>query len=247
MKPRRNEPAMLSALMLANLAVFLLSSLQELATGVPTMIIDWGLIPERLTDSLLNGSLGEIGYNLLTIFTCTFLHGGVDHFFNNMLLLLIFGAVVERDFGSARFALIYLVSGIAGSMAHYFFHVFNQHPMIGASGAISGILGAFLVSVFARGNRISLLRVIGAVFVVQWLFEQVSSILVNSGVRSDIAHGAHLGGFFCGLLLTIMLVRMIRTTNEAAQAAVHEIPPSTSGQVTTELELPAENNEDRLS
>jgi len=194
--------------------VLLLSAAQELTTGVPTMIIDWGLLPERLTESLINGSLKDVGYNLLTLFTSTFLHGGLDHFFNNMVLLVLLGFVVEREFGSLRFTGIYLASGVLGSLAHYMFHALSPYPMIGASGAISGIMGAFLIAVFATGQRITFWRLLGAVFVAQWVIEQLVSVFAYSGARSGIAYGAHLGGFVAGVIVAWLVTRGLRASRK---------------------------------
>jgi membrane associated rhomboid family serine protease len=197
----------LSGLFIANFAVLVLSVLQEVALGVALMTLDWGLVPERMTDALLNGSPRDVGYNVLTLITSTFLHGGLDHFFNNMILLIILGILVEREFGSARFFAIYMASGLAGSLGHYLLHPMNAHPMIGASGAISGIMAAFLIAVFCLGQRVTMLRLFGAVFIVQWLVEQLFSMYMNADAISGVAYTAHVGGFIGGLAISYLFAK----------------------------------------
>lgn len=213
----------LTGLVLANLAVLFLSVFQEIAKGFPYMTIDWGLVPIRFTDALLSGSLPDIGYNILTLVTSTFLHGGFDHFFNNMALLIIMGILVEREFGSARFLAIYLVSGLAGSFGHYLFHMVDYRPMIGASGAISGVMAAFVIAVFCMGQRVTLLRLLGVLFVGNWMLDQVVSIYVNSGARDGVAYFAHLGGFIGGLAISILLAKLLMKRKESTRPPT--LPP----------------------
>lgn len=225
MNSRRSELFVLPGLVLANLAVLLLSVFQEVATGFPRMTIQWGLVPERLTNALLSGSLSDIGYNLLTLLSSTFLHAGFDHFFNNMALLIIMGILVERELGSARFLTIYVVSGLAGSFGHYLFHALDYRTMVGASGAISGVMGAFLIVVFCMGQRITLLRIIGVLFVGNWVLDQVVSIFFNSGARDGVAYFAHLGGFIGGLLISILIAKRLARSENEFEPDVKPAPP----------------------
>lgn len=209
MNSRQKSLFSLTGLLLANLAVLILSVYQEIATGFPHMTIEWGLVPSRLTEALLSGSLPEVGHNILTFLTSTFLHGGFDHFFNNMALLLIMGILVEREFGSARFLAIYLLSGLAGSLGHYLFHAFDYRPMIGASGAVAGVMAAFVIAVFCLGQRLTMLRILGVLFVGDWMLDQVASVYVNSGAHDGVAYFAHLGGFAGGLAISILFAKLL--------------------------------------
>lgn len=222
MKPSRTALVALPLLVLVNLAVLFLSTSELVNTGVPTMSIEWGFIPISLTDSLTNGSLLDIGYDLLTLFTSTFLHGGFDHFINNMIMLLLFGTLVERQLGALRFLIIYLMSGIIASLGHYCSDIMSPYPLIGASGAISGIMAAFVVCVFSTAKRPNFLRLIGTAFIVQWLFEQVAGVMVET-VRikgGAVAHDAHLAGFIAGLVLSLLIVIFWRR-----KATEEEAPP----------------------
>ena len=220
MNSQRSALFVLPGLVLANLAVLLLSVVQKVAIGFPRIVIDWGLVPERLTQALFSGNLTAIGYNLLTFVSSTFLHAGFDHFLNNMALLLIMGILVERELGSERFLAIYLVSALAASFNHYLFHAFDYRPMVGASGAISGVMGAFLVVVFCMGQRITLLRMLGVLFVGNWVLDQVVSIYANSGARDGVAYFAHLGGFAGGLIISFWLVRRLMRSASKRETSI---------------------------
>ncbi len=228
MKPSRTALVALPLLALVNLAVLFLSTSELVSTGVPTMSIEWGFIPISLTDSLANGSLLDIGYDLLTLFTSTFLHGGFDHYMNNMIMLLLFGTLVERQLGAMRFLVIYVASGIIASLGHYCSDIMSPYPLIGASGAISGIMAAFIVCVFSTAKRPNFLRLLGTAFIVQWLFEQVAGVLVQT-VRikgSAVAHDAHLAGFIAGLVVTLLVIIFWRRKGTEEEAPPKVDPPA---------------------
>lgn len=210
MNSRSPALLVLPGLVLANLFVLLLTAAQTISLGAPYMVIDWGLLPERFSEALLSGNLKDIAYNVLTIFSSMFLHGGFDHFLNNMVLLVIVGIVVEREFGALRFLAIYLLGGTIGALGHYVVHAFSPLPMIGASGAIAGLMGAFLIAVFCLDKRITLLRVIGVVFVGQWFVEQLVSAYLESGARHGIAYGAHITGFLGGLMVAYFIAKSMK-------------------------------------
>jgi len=212
----RTPSVALPLLVLANLAVLLFTLAQLINTGVPTTIIEWALIPISLTDSLTTGSLLEIGSELLTLLTCTFVHGSFDHFFSNMLMLMVFGTLVENRLGAVRFMGIYIASGLLASLGHYLVDVQSPYPLIGASGAVSGIMAAFVVSVFATGKRPTLLPILGTVFIAQWLFDQFVSVMA-SPIRlkgTAVAYDAHLAGFFTGLAITVIVVILMKRRTE---------------------------------
>ena len=136
-----------------------------------------------------------------------FLHGGWMHLGGNMLYLWIFGDNIERAMGSARFLVFYLVCGIAAGLAHIAFSGGSTIPSVGASGAISGVLGGYLllfpqnrVRVLTRGGIVSVpaIVVLGFWIVIQ-LISQVGSIARTS--EGGVAYMAHIGGFVAGLVL----------------------------------------------
>ncbi|TAN39977.1 MAG: rhomboid family intramembrane serine protease [Nitrospirae bacterium] len=167
-------------------------------------------------------SFGAIPYNLLslestqpipvflTVFTSMFMHGGLLHLGGNMLYFWIFGDNIEDSLGHIRFLFFYLVCGMAAAYAHALSSPGSQIPMIGASGAISGILGAYVLlfpaarvhtllffGFFIQVVRIPALIVIGFWAIIQFL----SSLLSQGGLQQGgVAWFAHVGGFFAGLI-----------------------------------------------
>jgi len=150
----------------------------------------------------------------LTVFTSMFLHGGFLHLGGNMLYLWIFADNVEDSMGHVRFLLLYLVCGVAAVMAQALPAPDSPVPMIGASGAISGMLGAYLllfpharVVVLVPLGLLSRLMLLPAVWVLGlWFALQLVSELM-SGADAGVAFRAHIGGFVAGLLLTPLLKR----------------------------------------
>jgi membrane associated rhomboid family serine protease len=143
--------------------------------------------------------------DILTAFTSMFLHGGFDHIFGNMWYLWIFGDNVEQVFGKLHYLFFYLASGVAATAAHYVTNLGSLIPTIGASGAISGVLGAYLVffpkvnvKVYSRYTgiaRVPAITMLGLWFLIQLLF---SSISLFGETGSGIAFAAHAGGFVFG-------------------------------------------------
>ncbi len=157
------------------------------------------------------------GEGVLRLFTSMFLHGGIMHLGGNMLYLYIFGDNVENSMGSARFFLFYVLSGLGAAFTHIFFSPFSTIPMIGASGAISGVLGAYALTF--PGARVLILVPIffflqtfyipAFVVLFFWFFMQLGSGLLSLGAGSGggIAWFAHVGGFVVGMLLVKRFVR----------------------------------------
>ncbi|MFC2075626.1 rhomboid family intramembrane serine protease [candidate division KSB1 bacterium] len=170
----------------------------------------YGAVPSRLFgigDNLPSPAVPEA----VTLITAMFLHGGFLHIIGNMLYLWIFGNNVEDVLGRARFILFYLVCGLIATFSHLLSNVQSQLPMIGASGAIAGILGAYLV-LFPRTRVHTLfiffvfIRVIPipAVFLlIFWFVLQLFSL----GSGGGVAWTAHIGGFLAGLVLIRLFLR----------------------------------------
>lgn len=145
---------------------------------------------------------------LLTLFSSMFMHGGLAHLGGNMLYLWIFGDNIEHRFGSVRFILFYLASGLGGHAAQIALAPESVIPNLGASGAISGIMGAYLV-LFPR-NRVNavvfymVMSVPALVVLGFWIATQVfmgAQSLGSSG--GGVAYGAHIGGFLVGVLIAL--------------------------------------------
>jgi membrane associated rhomboid family serine protease len=145
----------------------------------------------------------------LTIFTSIFMHGGLVHLGGNMWFLWIFGDNIEDDMGHGRYIVFYLLSGVIASLAHVFMNASGpgaQMPSLGASGAISGVMGAYLMLHPRRRVTVLLMRLImdvpGYAAVGLWFaFQIVSSLASLGGQASGVAYAAHIGGFIAGMIL----------------------------------------------
>lgn len=140
-----------------------------------------------------------------TLFSSLFLHAGLSHLIGNMVFLWIFADNIESTIGSWRFLLFYLAGGIVATLAHVFTDPLSSIPLIGASGAISAVLGAYLV-LYPR-SRIKVFfiifpfRVPAILFLVVWFYMQMSNGVGSlNGAESGVAWWAHIGGFVFGVL-----------------------------------------------
>ena len=196
---RRSVPLVTYALIALNVAFFLV----ELSGG-DAFIQKWAFVPTRF--------LANPGADFLTLFTSMFMHAGWLHLGGNMLYLWIFGDNVEDRFGPVKYLAFYVICGLAATGAQLLFSTGSSIPNLGASGAIAGVLGAYIL-LFPQG-RVSVLQgqrvipvsaflVIGLWFVLQ-LFSGVGSI-VSASDSGGVAFMAHVGGFLAGILLTFLL------------------------------------------
>ncbi|MFZ3079979.1 MAG: rhomboid family intramembrane serine protease [Bellilinea sp.] len=196
---RRTVPLVTYALIVINVLIFLV----ELSGG-DAFIQKWAFVPSRF--------LANPGGDFLTIFTSMFMHAGWVHLGGNMLYLWIFGDNVEDRFGHLKFIIFYLLCGIAAMFAQLAFSAGSNVPNLGASGAIAGVLGAYIV-MFPKGKvnvlmgrgviPMPALVVIGLWIVLQ-LFSGIGSI-ADTAQTGGVAYMAHIGGFLAGLALTFVL------------------------------------------
>jgi membrane associated rhomboid family serine protease len=192
----------------ANLAAFAFEL--TLGAGVDGFVRRWGLVPADVLDSL-HGSAGPAA--LVTLLTSTFLHAGWLHLVSNLLYLAVFGLPVERRVGPARFALLYLTSGLIGSLAYLVAQPAADVPAVGASGAIGGVIAAHLV--LYPGATLGSLAPVLFLHVVEstptlllllvWLATQLFSSVASLTTSTGIAWWAHVGGFASGLALAPVL------------------------------------------
>jgi membrane associated rhomboid family serine protease len=196
---RRTTPIVTYVLIALNLLFFFV----ELSGG-EAFIQQWSVVPRRL--------LANPGADFPTIFTSMFMHAGWLHLGGNMLYLWIFGDNVEDNFGHLKFLIFYLICGVAATLAQLAFSAGSNVPNLGASGAIAGVLGSYLV-LFPRGQvkvlmgrgviPMPALVVIGLWIVLQ-LVSGIGSIS-SSAQTGGVAYMAHIGGFVAGLVLTFLL------------------------------------------
>jgi membrane associated rhomboid family serine protease len=188
-------------------------------------VCELGLIPAELTLSLPPGTAFPIGENLacvidpgrqtINVFTSMFLHGSWLHLLGNMWFLWIFGNNIEDSMGHLRFVVFYLVCGLAAALAQVLAAPDSPIPMVGASGAISGVMGAYLV-LFPR-VRVYALIFLGFFFTSvgmpawvmlgYWFLIQIVSGLVSVGAEGGVAFWAHAGGFIAGVVSIKLFVR----------------------------------------
>lgn len=195
------------ALIALNVLAFLLELGQGSEGALQSFIQAWGVVPQEYTTGHDIAPLIPLPF-WSTLLTSMFLHGGWMHLGGNMLYLWIFGDNLEKVMGNARFLLFYLVCGIAAAIAHIVFSGGSTVPTVGASGAISGILGGYMV-LFPR-NRVRVLTrggimAVPAIVVLGfWIVIQLISgfgSIASTAETGGVAYLAHVGGFLAGLLL----------------------------------------------
>ena len=204
----RTFPLVNLGLILLNALVFLIE-IRMAPSVLRSFIFTWGLVPANL--------LSDPGGRWQTIFSSMFLHGGWFHIISNMWVLYIFGDNVEARLGKLRYLIFYLLSGVAAALLQTYVMPTNGEPMIGASGAIAGVLGAYLI--LFPGSRIAslvpilfiltIVEVPALIFLVFWFVTQLYSglFMINGGAESGIAWWAHIGGFLFGMLMVAFFAR----------------------------------------
>jgi membrane associated rhomboid family serine protease len=216
MTSRRSFPVMTLLLILANVAVFAYQ-LSLTSHGSQTLIETYGLVPRKV-ELALTGRHYTLLQAFLPLFTCMFLHGGFLHIIGNMWFLWVFGGKVEDHLGSVPYLFFYLFCGTGSGISEVLFSWGSHVPSIGASGAISGVLGAYIV-LFPGGRILTLVPL----FIIWWTFRLPAFIFIGlwfalqflSGLNSldprvaasagGVAWWAHVGGFILGALVVLPL------------------------------------------
>lgn len=192
---RRITPIVTYALIAINILFFLV----ELSAG-EDFIRQWSVIPREL----LANPVGEF----ITVFTAMFMHAGWLHLGSNMLYLWIFGDNVEDQLGHAKFLIFYLLCGIAATYAQVLVNPNSNIPNLGASGAIAGVLGAYLIMFPGGRVRVMLGRGIipmpAIVVIGFWALLQVFSSFGAVSNEGGVAYMAHVGGFVAGMVLGLL-------------------------------------------
>src|SRR5512147_1081903 len=195
---RRTVPLVTYALIVLNVLVFFV----ELSGG-DAFIEKWAFVPSRF--------LANPGADFLTIFTAMFMHAGWLHLGGNMLYLWIFGDNVEDRFGPGKFLVFYLLCGIAATFAQLAFSIGSNVPNLGASGAIAGVLGSYILMFPQQQVRVLIGRVVTPVsalivigfWIVLQFFSGFASI-TSAADTGGVAYMAHIGGFIAGFVLTFL-------------------------------------------
>lgn len=201
--PSRQRPVVTWALITLNIFVFAMYYPMMSEPAIASFFDNWAMIPAKIS----------AGNHYHTAFTSMFLHGGIMHLAGNMLFLWIFGDNVEDAMGPIPFLIFYLVCGLGAAALHVWFNPSSGLPMVGASGAIAGVLGAYLLLYpKARVDVALILIIIVRMFTFPawivlsvWMILQVVSGLLTSTTGGGIAYWAHIGGFIAGVALTFPL------------------------------------------
>ncbi len=212
--PSRRFPVWTLSLIVINCAVFA----YELQLGykspraLNSFLYRYGMVPSLFLD-FSHGPVGAIHHSFFTFFSSIFLHGGFLHLIGNMWYLWIFGDNVEDRMGRIRFPLFYITCGLIAGWMHLLFNHGSNVPSIGASGAIAGVLGAYLVTfphariltlvpifIFLQIIELPAVIVLGFWFLIQF-FNGTAAIVSASETTGGIAWWAHIGGFIAGMFL----------------------------------------------
>ncbi len=247
--PRGTVPFINFALLGLNAAVFL----YEIAVGglgflfggsslgIVVFFLKFGFIPAELS----SGQAFEVlpvgpGVDITspiptwaTMLSCMFIHGGLMHFVGNMLFLWVFGDNIEDTFGHVKYLVFYLAAGVLATLAHFAIEPSSQTPLVGASGAISGVMGAYLL-LYPR-NRIRTLIIYILITVVElravwllliWIALQTVQGLLSIGVSDQVstAFFAHIGGFVVGAIVGLAYKTLRRPSGPSGGYGDYERP-----------------------
>lgn len=232
--PVRRVPVVAYTLIAANVLVFLMSPQASTAVWYPVdpvarfcavedYFMRWGAIPAEILGHVnlaepVTPECGQVeGKSVwFSVFSSMFVHAGAMHLLSNIVYLFVLGPVVEDRIGRLRFLALYLVTGVAAAYAHALAEAESGMPMVGASGAISGVLGAYLVVQFR--SRVTTLvfmviplrlpgwALVVSYFVLQYLLYVTPSELL--GTESNVAYAAHVYGFIAGVIVGLAVYRL---------------------------------------
>lgn len=201
-EPHYTRPSVTLAIIAVNVAVFLFE-LSMPNYSLNRFIMHYGLVPDQLHYS--------------SILTSMFIHGGFLHIAGNMWFLWIFGRGVEDLVGHAKFAVLYFACGFAAAILHILVNANSTVPTVGASGAIAGVMGAYLIK-FPRAHIVTLVFIFifittvdipAAFLLLYWFaiqfFSGIGSVGYSQVSRGDVAWFAHVGGFVAGMLLVMLM------------------------------------------
>jgi membrane associated rhomboid family serine protease len=210
--PSRTVPYVTYSFIAINVVVFLIEILH--GQGMGEFIAAYGLVPYSMTNDF--NVMGIRAATFFPLLTSMFLHGGWMHLIGNMLFLYIFGDNVEDRFGHLRYFFFYIIAGVAAALTQVFMSPQSEVPMVGASGAIAGVLGSY-VFMFPKARILTLIPIIFYFQVVElpaflflgiWFLMQIFSGVFSLGIGGDaggVAWWAHIGGFVAGVILFLPL------------------------------------------
>jgi len=212
----RNFPIVNTLIIGLNIIAFLWQWLQ--GPHLKEALFLFGIVPVRYSDPSLSAQFTTF-QQVLPFLTSMFLHGGFLHILGNMWFLYIFGDNIEDRLGHLRYLIFYLLSGIAAGLVHLFTNWNSKIPTIGASGAISGVMGAYLI-LYPRARVLTLIPIFlffqfieipAFLFLGYWFLLQLFSAGLTRGDIGGVAWWAHIGGFVAGIIF-VKLIEMLPGT-----------------------------------
>ena len=215
-QPRSSTPFINYFIIALNVVVFLFEeSLKLEGPGAfEALVFQFGIVPQHFARALSGSPRYTISAAFITILTSMFLHYDIFHILGNMWFLWIFGDNVEDYLGHFGYLLFYLLCGVAAALTHIAINPGSAIPTVGASGAIAGVMGAYIL-LYPRARVLTLVVLIvfftfwwlpawiflGYWFLIQFLMANASSVAVAHGAGGGVAFAAHVGGFVAGLIL----------------------------------------------
>lgn len=208
--PTRSVPFVTLGIIIVNILVFIYEL--NLGSRLEDAIMSFAVIPYDVTHRIIDPRV------IFSLFSSLFFHGGFSHILGNMLYLWVFGNNIEDRLGHLRFIFFYFACGVFATLGHIIFALNSKTPLIGASGAISGILGAYLI-LFPRAKVLVLfpiflfwriIKVSAKWFLLFWIILQffngtTSRFFMDATGEGGVAWFAHIGGFFAGIFLLWVL------------------------------------------
>jgi membrane associated rhomboid family serine protease len=228
--PSGTRPFVTIALIAVNVLVFLYQLSLGQGHEAVEFVFSYGLVPAGVfgADEVVvpGGRVYELGSPFVTVFTGMFMHASVLHILGNMWFLWLFGDNIEDRLGHLPFLGFYLVCGVGASASHVLFSGASPVPMVGASGAIAGVLGAYLVC-FPGARVLTLVPLFFLFFFARlpaflllfiWLAGQIASALASAPDQPGVAWWAHIGGFALGAALVLVWPRSRRSRQRRYEA-----------------------------
>lgn len=220
--PTEITPYVTVLVLVANVLVWVMVQGAGAGDVLEASVMEYGYVPCRVT-----GECPAQGSSWVSALTSMFMHGSWEHLIGNMVFLWVFGNNIEDSMGHLRFAAFYLLCGIAAAAAHTFFEAGSTLPAVGASGAISGIMGAYVllyprVKVLTWFPPLFMFSVTALFFLGYWFVMQLAMGVVTIGPEvgetGGVAVWAHVGGFVAGLVLVKLFAKP-----ELTYAKTHKI------------------------
>lgn len=209
----KNYPVVNNTIIVLNVIVFLIQITQGSDFG--RFMFAYGLVPARYTVPEIGRLFGP-GEQIIALFSFMFLHGGFWHLLGNMWSLYIFGDNIEDRMGHIRYLIFYVLCGLVSGLFHLFLNYHSQVPTIGASGAIAGVMGAYLIS-YPNSRILTLIPILFIPYFIEipaffflglWFLIQFFNATASSAGSSGIAWWAHIGGFIAGILFLTLFIKL---------------------------------------